>query len=56
MTPFLGVSFLALTGISFGIYIAFLIQQHKVQDELARRWREGEMDRWQKSRDAAVLK
>jgi|GEM_PF-2905424 len=40
MTQAIGIGFLALTGILFIAYILFLVEQHKLQDELARHARE----------------
>jgi len=40
MTPAIGIGFLSLTAILFVAYIFFLIDQHKLQDELARHCRE----------------
>lgn len=42
MTPAIGIGFLSLTGILFVAYVLFLIEQHKLQDELARHGREDE--------------
>ncbi len=42
MALMFGVGFLALTGIIFVAYIVFLVQQQKLQDELARRFTAGE--------------
>jgi hypothetical protein len=36
MTPAIGIGFLSLTGNIFIAYIAFLFQQQKLQDEIAR--------------------
>jgi hypothetical protein len=46
MTPAIGIGFLSLTGILFIAYILFLIEQHKLQDELARHCKEKEDERW----------
>jgi hypothetical protein len=40
MTPAIGIGFLSLTGILFVAYVLFLVEQHKLQDELARHARE----------------
>lgn len=42
MTPAIGIGFLSLTGILFVAYVLFLIEQHKLQDELARHCKEEE--------------
>ena len=46
MTPALGIGFLSLAGILFVAYVLFLMEQHKLQDELARHLKEEEDDRW----------
>jgi len=46
MTPPIGIGILSLTGILFIAYILFLVEQHKLQDELARHCREEEDERW----------
>jgi hypothetical protein len=40
MTPAIGIGFLSLTGIIFVAYVAFLFQQQRLQDEIARHCRE----------------
>jgi hypothetical protein len=40
MTPAIGIGFLSLTGIVFVAYVAFLIQQQRLQDEIARHCKE----------------
>jgi hypothetical protein len=48
MTPAIGIGFISLTGILFIAYVLFLVEQHKLQDELARHCKEEEesgMDR-----------
>ncbi|HMK38356.1 MAG TPA: hypothetical protein VK569_03385 [Bacteroidota bacterium] len=40
MTPAIGIGFISLTGLLFVAYIFFLIDQHKLQDELARHCKE----------------
>jgi hypothetical protein len=40
MSPAIGIGFLSLTGSFIIAYIVFLIEQHKLQDELARHCRE----------------
>ncbi len=42
MTPAIGIGFLSLTGILLIAYVLFLVEQHKLQDELARHAREDE--------------
>ena len=44
MTPAIGIGFLSLAGLLFIAYVFFLIEQHKIQDELARHYKEGEDD------------
>ena len=46
MTPAIGIGFLSLTCILFIAYVLFLIEQHKLQDELARHLKEEEDERW----------
>ncbi|HTR99935.1 MAG TPA: hypothetical protein VML00_09305 [Bacteroidota bacterium] len=46
MTATIAIGFLALIGILFVAYILFLVEQHKLQDELARHYHEEEEDRW----------
>ena len=46
MTPAIGIGFLSLTCILFIAYVLFLIEQHKIQDELARHLKEEEDERW----------
>lgn len=46
MTPAISIGFLSLGGILFVAYVLFLIEQHKIQDELARHLREGEDEHW----------
>lgn len=46
MTPTIGIGFLSLTGILFIAYVLFLIEQHKLQDELARHLKEEEDEHW----------
>jgi hypothetical protein len=46
MTPAIGIGFLLLTGILFVAYILFLVEQNKLQDELARHCKEEEDERW----------
>lgn len=46
MTAPIAIGFLALVGILFVAYILFLVEQHKLQDELARHYHEEEEDRW----------
>jgi hypothetical protein len=46
MTPTIGIGFLSLSCILFVAYILFLIEQHKLQDELARHCKEEEDERW----------
>jgi len=45
MTATVAIGFLALVGILFA-YILFLVEQHKLQDELARHYHQEEQDRW----------
>ena len=45
MTPAIGIGFLSLTCILFIAYVLFLIEQHKLQDELARHLKEEEDER-----------
>jgi len=40
MIPAIGISILALTALLFIAYVVFLIQQHKLQDDLARHCKE----------------
>jgi hypothetical protein len=46
MTPAIGIGFLSLTGILFIAYVLFLVEQHKIQDELARHLREEGDGHW----------
>jgi hypothetical protein len=46
MTPAIGIGFLSLTCILFVAYVLFLIEQHKLQDELARHLKEEDDERW----------
>jgi len=46
MTATIAIGFLALIGILFVAYILFLVEQHKLQDELARHYHQEEEDRW----------
>ncbi|HTY60178.1 MAG TPA: hypothetical protein VMF59_15255 [Bacteroidota bacterium] len=45
MTPAIGIGFLSLTGILFVAYVLFLVEQHKLQEELARHCKEEEDER-----------
>jgi hypothetical protein len=45
MTPAIGIGFISLTGILFVAYVLFLVEQHKLQDELARHCKEEEDER-----------
>jgi hypothetical protein len=46
MTPAIGIGFLSLTGILFIAYVLFLVEQHKIQDELARHLKEEGDEHW----------
>ena len=41
MPPAVGIGFLSLTGIIIIAYVAFLFQQQRLQNEIARNCREG---------------
>ena len=45
MTPAIGIGFLSLTAVLFVAYVLFLVEQHKLQDELARHCKEEEDER-----------
>jgi len=55
MSPSFGISFILLISVVFIAYIMFLIQQNRLQDEIARHRRQEESERWQKG-ESSVLK